>query len=112
MSWEVMYLPEAEKDYRALSHNRQLMVDRAIRRVKENPLPRDEGGYGQPLGHRQGANLTGYLKVKLRGEGLHIVYRLLRTNTQMLVVVIGVREDAEVYEIARRRIERRGGENR
>ncbi len=106
MSWQVLYLPEAEKDMRALARNQQLIVRKAIDKVKENPLPQSEGGYGKPLGSKQGVNLTGFLKIKLRGEGLRIVYQLLRKNGQMLVIVIGVREDEEVYQIARKRKER------
>ncbi|MBR5346192.1 MAG: type II toxin-antitoxin system RelE/ParE family toxin [Deltaproteobacteria bacterium] len=104
MNWKVAYLPEAEKDYRSLARGQQLVVNKAIKKVKENPLPQEEGGYGKPLGHKHGANLTGYLKIKLRGEGIRIVYKLIRTEAQMLVVIIGIREDEEVYEIARRRI--------
>jgi mRNA interferase RelE/StbE len=43
------------------------------------------------------------LKIKLRGEGIRIVYKLIRTETKMLVIVVGVRKDEEVYEIAQRR---------
>ena len=104
MIWEVKYLPEAEKDLHSLSHSQQVMVIKAIKKVKLNPLPQSEGGYGKPLGHKHGTNLTGYLKIKLRKEGIRIVYRLVRTQTEMLVIVIGMREDDEVYEIARDRI--------
>ena len=45
MSWQVLYLPEAEKDMRALARNQQLIVRKAIDKVKENPLPQSEGGY-------------------------------------------------------------------
>ena len=103
MIWALDYLPEVEKDYQSLSRNQQLIVDKAIKKVKENPLPQTEGGYGKPLGHKNGINLTGFLKIKLRGEGLRVVYKLIRTETKMLVMVIGVREDEEVYEIAQKR---------
>ena len=104
MKWEVKYLPEAEKDYRSLAHSQRLTVSKAIKKVKENPLPKEEGGYGKPLGHKHGTNLTVFLKIKLRSEGIRIVYKLIRTQTQMLVVIIGMREDEEVYEIAQKRI--------
>lgn len=103
MNWILDYLPEVQKDMQSLSRNQQLVVNKAIKKVKENPLPQTEGGYGKPLGRRNGTNLTGLLKIKLRGEGLRIVYKLIRTETKMLVVVVGVREDEEVYEIAQRR---------
>ena len=103
MTWEVKYLPEADKDIASLARNQQIVVQKAIKKVKENPLPQSEGGYGKPLGHKHGTNLTSFLKIKLRGEGIRIVYKLFRTETQMLVVVVGVREDDEVYEIAQHR---------
>ena len=62
-----------------------------------------EGGYGKPLGNKHGANLTNMLKIKLRVEEIRVVYKLIRTETKMLVVVVGVREDEEVFEIAQRR---------
>ena len=59
MSWELVYLPEVEKDYDNLSRRQQIMTDKVIKRVKENPLPHNEDGYGRPLGHKLGRNLTG-----------------------------------------------------
>ena len=102
MIWEVLFLPEAEKDFRSLAHTQQIVVRKAIDKVKTNPLPQSEGGYGKPLGHKHGTNLTNLLKIKLRGEGIRIVYRLVRHDNRRLVIVIGVREDDEVYEIAQR----------
>ena len=103
MNWELDYLPEVQKDIHNLTRNQQILVGKAIKKVKQNPLPQSEGGYGKPLGHKQGTNLTNMLKIRLRGEGIRIVYKLIRTETKMLMVVIGVREDEEVYEIAQRR---------
>ena len=79
-------------------------MSKPINKVKENPLPQNEGGYGKPLGHKHGLNLTGYLKIKLKSDGLRIVYKLIRTESKMLIVVIGIREDDEVYETAQKRI--------
>ena len=100
MTWEVDFLPEASKDLDGLSHSQQAVVRKAIKKVQQNPLPTAEGGYGKPLGRKRGLNLTGPLKVKLLKEGIRIVYKLIRTETKMLIVVIGIREDEEVYETA------------
>ena len=53
---------------------------------------------------KNNTNLSGFLKIKLRGAGLRIVYQLIRRSDHMLVIVIGVREDDEVYEIAQKRV--------
>ncbi len=103
MTWIVEYLPEVEKDLKSLPPSRRLLARKAIEKVKQNPLPQSEGGYGKPLGHKSKTDLTNLLKVKLRGEGLRIVYKLVRSETRMLIVVIGLREDNEVYELAHRR---------
>lgn len=104
MSWTLQYLPEAEKDLRQLGADQQLLVQKAIRKVRANPLPANEGGYGKPLGRRGNLNLTGLLKIKLKNAGIRVVYKLIRNETEMLVVVVGARADDEVYEMAQRRL--------
>lgn len=106
MNWTIVYLPEVKKDLQALSQTQRILIRKALDRVKINPLPESEGGYGKPLGKRGNTNLTNFLKIKLRGAGLRIVYRLIRQEGQMLVVVVGVREDSEVYDEAQKRIKR------
>ena len=103
MNWKLDYLPDARKDINGLSRTQQILVTKAIKKVKTNPLPQSEGGYGKPLGHKHGTNLTNMLKIKLRDAGIRVVYKLVRTETKMLVIVVGIREDEEVYEIAERR---------
>ena len=58
MIWELDYLPEVQKDIRSLSRNQQIIVEKAIKKVKENPLPQNEGGLGKPLGNKHGTDLT------------------------------------------------------
>ena len=106
MTWDVVYLPEAERDFADLNRTQQLLIRKAIEKVRQNPLPASEGGCGKPLGNRGGTQLTGYLKIKLLRAGLRIVYKLIRTETRMLIIVIGVREDSEVYQMARMRIDK------
>lgn len=103
MNWSLVFLPEAMKDIQSLSRSRQAMVKKAIKKVQENPLPQNEGGYGKPPGSKRGLNLTGLLIIKLRGKGIRVVYKLERRESQMLVIVVGLREDEEVYQIAHTR---------
>lgn len=76
--------------------------------MQQNPLPADENGYGKPLGNQNGNNLAGFLKIKLRAAGLRVVYKLQRTENSMLVIVIGIRSDEEVYDIAQKRATKHG----
>ncbi len=108
MKWELMYLPEAEKDFKSLSGNERIVVAKALNKVLENPLPANEGGYGKPLGSKQDNNLSGFLKIKLKSLGIRIVYKLMKIDGQMLGVVIGARADDEVYDTAKKRVEKYG----
>lgn len=106
MNWKLVYIPEAEKDFKELSGNQRIVVAKALNKVLENPLPVNEGGYGKPLGNNQGNNLSGFLKIKLKSLGIRVVYKLIKINGQMLIVVIGARADDEVYETAKKRAQK------
>lgn len=107
MIWKLRYLPEALRDLQQFDHSQQLVVIKQIKKVQQNPLPESEGGYGKPLGHKRGQNLTGFLKIKLLKEGIRVVYRLIRTDSEMLIVVVGMRRDEEAYETASKRVQDR-----
>ena len=86
-----------------LDRSTQEKVLKAIKKVSINPLPTYEGGYGKPLGHRGNTNLTVFLKIKLKKEGIRIVYKIIKTKTTMYILVIGFRSDDEVYLEANKR---------
>ena len=106
MKWSLKYLPEAVKDLKGLSGNQRIMVAKVIDKVLENPLPVQEGGYGKPLGNKNGNDLSGFLKIKLKSAGIRVVYKTYKTETEMLVVVICARADNEVYDAAEHRAEK------
>jgi len=86
-----------------LDGSQRILVLKAIKKVRNNPLPQSEGGYGKPLGNKGGRNLTNLLKIKLKASGIRIVYSIIRQAEQMIIIVIGIREDEEVYNIAESR---------
>ena len=106
MNWKLMYLPEAAKDLKNLAGNQRLLVVKALDKVLEKPLPVSEGEYGKPLGNKQENDLAGFLKIKLKSAGIRVVYKLIRTESEMLVVVIGARADDEAYDTAQHRIKK------
>ena len=103
MSWTVEYLPEAEKDLKELDGSQRILILKAIKKVQHNPLSQSEDGFGKPLGSKNGNNLSGFLKVKLKAAGLRIVYKTVKVKDSMLIIVIGARADDEVYDIAQKR---------
>ncbi|MBW3092510.1 type II toxin-antitoxin system RelE/ParE family toxin [Bifidobacterium sp. 82T10] len=104
MAWEITFTKAAQKDVARLKEPAKSHVYAMLNKVAENPLPFTEGGYGKPLGHKRDGNLTGYLKVKLKGDGLRAVYRLERTEHAMIVVIVSIRDDNTVYKEAVRRL--------
>lgn len=103
MNWRVEFLPEAQKDFDGLAGNQQLLVAKALKKVQQNPVSIYDGGYGKPLGNKGGTDLTGLFKIKLRAAGLRVVYKLIYTETEMLIVVVGARADDDVYQLAEKR---------
>ena len=106
--WELSFLPEAREDLRALDESQRIRVVKAIAKVQSNPLPSSEGGYGKPLGNKRLSQLSGLMKVKLKSDGIRIVYKLERIEHAMRIVVIGVRSDDAVYREAQKRRESHG----
>ena len=103
MNWEIHYSDEAKTDLRDLDGSQRKSVLKAIKKVSQNPLPVNEGGYGKPLGNKHGKDLTGLCKIKLMKEGIRVVYALIRTETSMKIVVIAARSDDEGYEVVAQR---------
>ena len=104
--WTVILTKKATADLTALDGSVQWQVVKAIQKTAQNPLPTREGGYGVELGNKNGTDLTGCLKIKLKKAGIRVVYMLERTEQGMKIVVIGMRDDDEVYKEAARRLGR------
>lgn len=92
------------KDLAKLKEPSRSHVLKAIRKVSSNPLPFTEGGYGQPLGNEHTSRLTGLYKIKLKKDGICVVYRIVRTENIMRIIVISIRYDETVYRLASQRV--------
>jgi mRNA interferase RelE/StbE len=104
--WTVEYTHEALEDLKDLDGNQRVQVLKAIKKASINPLPKSEGGYGNPLGNHIASKLSGYLKIKLLKLGLSVVYGIVRTDNVMKVIIISVRDDGAVYQMAQARIDK------
>lgn len=104
MSWSVEFLEEAKKDIQKLERSATIQVLKGIQKVSQNPLSVQEGGYGKPLGNKNGVNLTNLLKIKFRDLGIRVAYKIERMEDVMKIIVISARTDEQVYrEAAKRR---------
>ena len=100
MIWRIEFLKEAENDLKNLDHSVQFQVLKGIRKVSQNPLSVQEGGYGKPLGNKTGNNLTNLLKIKFRNLGIRVVYKTIQVDGIMKIIVISARTDEQVYKEA------------
>ena len=107
MTWTVEFLKEAVNDLSRLDPSVRVRALKGICKIAQNPLPQTEGGYGRLLGRRDVMDLVGLLTVKLRADGIRVVYRIVRAEKDALVVV-GVRTDSDVYREAVRRRKKHG----
>ena len=105
MAWAIKYHPLAKEELAKLDGSIRKIVLKGIIKVSANPKPQSEGGFGKPLGNKNGNNLTGLLKIKYRDIGIRVVYKLLEDEKthEMYIQVISVRADNEVYDLAGRR---------
>lgn len=102
--WKVVFIPEAREDLNQLDNSVRLQVDKAIAKVRMNPLPRYLGGYGDSLSNLNDAGPAGLCKIKLKKDGIRVVYKAVERDGETVVVVVGARADNEVYrEAAKRR---------
>ncbi|NMN02639.1 type II toxin-antitoxin system RelE family toxin [Bifidobacterium panos] len=99
-AWEQQFLPEASKEMGKLTEAVRVQVQKGLDKVAQNPLPQNEGGYGKPLRNDNQAKLAGLCKVKFREIGIRVVYKAVRQDNVMRIIVVGVRSDKEVYELA------------
>lgn len=106
MTWIIEFLEEAEKDMKKLDHSVRVQVLKGIKKVSQNPLPVEEGGYGKTLGNKRGINLTNLLKIKFRDLGIRVVYKIERMNGVMKIIIVSARADEQVYKEAAKRRER------
>ncbi|MCL2436717.1 MAG: type II toxin-antitoxin system RelE/ParE family toxin [Clostridiales bacterium] len=106
MKHDVEYTDLSKSDLKELEGSQAKIVIKAIGKVSENPLAKNQGGYGTPLGNKHGRNLTGLYRIKLLKLGIRIVYQLVREGKIMKIIVIAARADDEVYDIAAQRSEK------
>ena len=103
MNWQVEWLDEAKKDMRKLGKAEQIQVLKGIEKVRTNPLPTSQGGYGKPLRNAERTKLSRLCKIKFRDIGIRVVYEPLLRNGIMTIIVVGIRSDSDAYLKANKR---------
>lgn len=106
LSQKVRFDSKVEDDLKGLDGNRFLFLLATIDALLTTKLETT------PLANRPNSKLSGYFKKKNAKLGFRIVYRYLDDLSEEIVeileiVVIGRRDDSEVYRLANQRITRK-----
>ena len=98
--WIYKFSKLSQKDMQKIDRQIELRVYNVLDRVILNPLPKSEGGYGNPL-HKP---LQNCFKIKLKADGVRVTYKIDREHKEIHIIVIGPRNDNEAYDETERRL--------
>lgn len=99
--FEVVFIEEAQKDYKKLDGSIKKLVNVALAKMEERA---DE--LGEDLTSKHGVNLIGCRKIKFRKAGIRMVYRIVGDKAEIAeIIIVGKREDNEVYQEAYKRLQ-------
>lgn len=103
MNYQINFISEALTDMKKLDHSVRPQVVKGIQKVSQNPVSIYQGGYGKPLGNKDGTNLAGLFKIKFRSIGIRVVYSVEEKEGVMTIIIVSVRADNQVYQEASKR---------
>jgi len=94
MTYSLVLKEEIEKDLSKLSSSQKLLVYKQFKKLQTSPE------LGQPLGNKNGYNLSGCRKMYVDKKKVRIVYSILEEIVTVEVIAVGKRDDMSVYEKA------------
>ena len=97
MGYEVLFHPEAKKEFEQLDGSVRKVVLKQLLKLQESPH------LGETLGNKAGLDLTGYRKMYAYKKKIRIVYRIHEGRLLIFIMAVGDREDMAVYRDAYRR---------
>jgi mRNA interferase RelE/StbE len=95
--YEIKYHPLVEDDLKKLNNSIRIEVFKQLKKIQRSPE------LGEPLGSKNGMNLTGFRKMYAAKKQVRIVYEIVELIVLVKVLVIGKREDMAVYKQAQQR---------
>lgn len=98
MSYQIKYTHASKKDYEKLDNSQKLQVRKSFKRLEEFGLHA-----GQPLKGK----LADCKKIKHKKLGLRVIFKQSDLGVEIIeIVVIGKRNEKEVYREAEKRLGR------
>ena len=99
---DIKFIPEAEKDYKALDGSIKKQVNEKIDDLSDDPY------LGEKLGNKNNIDLTGFYKIYVVKKKYRIVYWIVKDEIEIIEIWgIGKRDKLEVYKNVGKRIKKR-----
>lgn len=95
--YEIKFHPLVEDDLKKLNNSVQIEVFKKLKKIQASPE------LGEPLGNKNGMNLSGLRKMYVAKKQIRIIYEIVESIVVVKVLVIGKREDMIVYKEAEKR---------
>ena len=86
----VRYLPEFVDDFNRFSEHDKTVIRTAIEKLCANPYSKKDGGYGNLI---SGDGESGIMSVKIIFTDIRIVYKLMKSKDNMLLIFAQVSND-------------------
>ncbi|MGE5342392.1 MAG: type II toxin-antitoxin system RelE family toxin [Candidatus Omnitrophota bacterium] len=97
MAYEILFHPEARKEFERIDGSIKKLVLKQLIKLKENPH------LGDKLGNRAGMDLSEFRKMYVYKKKIRIIYRIQEGKMIVFIIAIGDREDMVVYKDAYKR---------
>jgi len=98
MSYKVELKKEVKDDLKELSKAQLILVGKQFKKLSTSPE------LGQPLGNKNGYDLSGCRKLYVDKKRIRIVYKIIDDTVVVEVIAVGKRDDMEVYQKASLRL--------
>lgn len=98
MSYKIKFTPASKKDYEKLDNSQKLQVRKSLQRIEE---------FGLDTGQSLKGKLADCKKMKHKKLGLRVIFKQSDLGIEIIeIVVIGKRDEKEVYREAEKRLGR------
>ena len=98
MSYKASYTESSRKDFDKLDNSQKIQIRKSVRKIEQHGMSAGESLHGK---------LSDCRKLKHKKLGLRVVFRQSEQGIEIVeIVVVGKRDDEEVYAIAEERLGR------
>jgi len=98
MSYEIELKEGARDDLKSFDRSQQILILKQLNKIASSPE------LGEPLGNKNGYDLSGCRKMYVNKKQIRIVYKIIENKIIIEIIAIRKREEMEVYKKALERL--------